>query len=933
MNKSAEQNASPNTSIENADNGQGDRASTAQENTEGVLDLLRAAAVSDEDSDEDKVENHLLDIFSSCADEDDEDEDLSLSPGVKLEMCDANPPENHEEADFCIDNIFVALFKEVDLLRLVQSDEFSVIPEDDRLKYAVVASWGNYEQMVKHIVENLTEPHKYWEALLRTLSVRVTYMDNFLAYLGELPLPQGWVAGISFDPVNKKVASNMSNMLSSTLWMSDDVITKLVENTNGFSILEKIVFESLLDVKQGTHQLMIGVLIRALSLHHTQWQTQTHPVWTSHTMYDVWKGLLELKSYTEIDFWLTHYARHPLQKIDGRAIVDVKIEYQILENLGSICSTAKDSTTENILDWLQQRVAAKNSDPCDMWWNKKSRDVEITHSEKSEEAKHLLSLLKDHAAVLSEKSACSEMKLQHPVLDFLSHAYKKSWIDEADVRRAFNAPIQWDLYKNNPVPEYLLTETKNTFLNCHSNAPKVDGKFVRDVLAKYWLNLSVSDMFRARTWNTLFNTTTRNIEGPFGAAENAIHNVLETLSIYERWEMLCNVSFTKSSLENPSMVEHVESCFAQLSQKVPPQTTQQLQSHQAYFENLFGKFKAFYSWADEEGDQRILFTDKDLKAIMPELEKYKKSAEIFAFWEDFFKKNPSGRRRCARAHFAIKNMDRLRNSFPHFEKIVDMLESDLALSMMGKGDFFLPPMIMDGPPGTGKTFFFNELARVSKNDFHIFNMESVTAGPAFTGLDRMWSNTAPGDLFEKVIKVDSTINPIILLDELDKTTERSDYPVAPVLLSLLEPHSAKKFLDRSVPLKLDLSRVTWVATSNDLKKVSAPLRSRFRVVDVPSPNLAARIKMSSAIEEFLRRENLWGSAFRPVPFETLQTLCAPTGSARDLRKNLMHGFAQAARAKRNVVLPEDLPPPEKTPNPSPWNLTFEEIPQHLLENK
>jgi len=89
--------------------------------------------------------------------------------------------------------------------------------------------------------------------------------------------------------------------------------------------------------------------------------------------------------------------------------------------------------------------------------------------------------------------------------------------------------------------------------------------------------------------------------------------------------------------------------------------------------------------------------------------------------------------------------------------------------------------------------------------------------------------------------------------------------------------------------------------------------------------------MSRAIEEFLRRENLWGNAFVQVPAETLQHLCAPAGSARDLRKNLMHGFAQAARAKRSIVLPEDLPPPEKNAVPSPWNVNFEEIPPHLLE--
>lgn len=891
-------------------------------------------------------EGDILSIFDDADedDEDDEDEDdeevhllvsgiatKRTAKSVSIKGVSSENPST--DADLCVENIFVAHFNESDLLSVVQSEDFSAVSEEDRIKYAVVASWANYNQVVKYIIESLTQPHTYWETLLRTLSVRVQYIENFIEYLSRLTLPDGWVAGASFDPVNKKVSTAMSKLLAPTSWMSDEVVAQLVDNSNGFSVLEKIILESVMDAKPGTREIVTGVLVRALSLHHEQWQTQSHPVFTPHTLYDVWKGLLELKGYTDMDFWMNHYAHNPLQKINNRAIVDLKIEHLMSGTIeGPICGIEKDRAAHNVLEWLQERATAQDKEYENLWWNNQERDIDMSDRQQADYVKHTLSLLKKHADVLSDSSACTQKQLQHPVLDLLGYASQHDWIDKNHILSAFKAPVQWNLY-NNPVASGLLKSVQDEFLTCCSNAPQVDAQFIKDTLIQYWIDVDTSDLFRTRTWNTLFGSAQRPLDGPLNAAENTLDAVLQTLSVYDRWEMLCNVTFKKSSLENPNVDEQVRSSFEQLAKRVPPQTLEQLQCHQAEIENLFGNFKSFSLWVDEDGDQRILFTDTDVKAIIPELEKYKKSAEIFAFWEDFFKRNPSGRRRSARAHAALKNMDRLRNAFPHFEKIVDMVESDLALSMMGKGDFFLPPMIMDGPPGTGKTFFFNEMARVSKNDFHIFNMESVTAGPAFTGLDRMWSNTAPGDLFEKVIKVDSTVNPIILLDEIDKCTDRSDYPVAPVLLSLLEPHSAKKFLDRSVPLKLDLSRITWVATSNDLKKVSAPLLSRFRVVDVPSPNLDARVKMSRAIEEYLRRENLWGANFRPVPVETLQALCAPVGSARDLRKNLMHGFAQAARSNRNVVLPHDLPPSEKIPNLSPWNATFEEIPQHLLENK
>lgn len=878
-----------------------------------------------------------LDVLESNDDDEDEDEDededlLHLYVVEEEESLCETPTENQ---DITVEQIFLKRISETSLLSLVDQEEFKKLPQSDRIKYAVVAAWGNYNTAVEKILADINEPSDFWETLISSLSIQTPYAEKFVNHLENQINPPNWDESNTFDPLNKRVTKSLLPFVCTTSKMSDHTISMLTKHHNDFSRLERLVLQSTMAAKSGTRALVMGVLIRAIALHHEQWTTQPHPLFAGHTVYDVWKALLNLKGYNSIDFWMEYYSKSPIQQLDGRAVVSLFIEILLNNSLetSQICGVKKDTTSEEIVQWLTQRASDQNIDVSTMWW-KEENDFERSSRSFKEESQKALNQIAAAAQALSNPLWCPAQNLQHPILDFLQHAQKSDWIENEDIIKVLNTSIDWNMYPNKEIAEDLTKNLGYHFLKCHFNAPNISQKFVEVHMVPYLLHVDTSDILRCRMWNALWEDNSFSIEGPLGAAEIKVVEGIHLLPTHVRWEKLCsNPSVSKRDLENPNDIEDVDKELNSFAQKVSPQNREQLQSYKNTVENTFKKLKAFAFLGAEDSDQRILFTEKDVKQIIPELEKFKKSAEIFAFWEDFFKKNPSGLRRSARAQAALKNINRLRDGFPHFEKIVEMIESDLALAMMGKGDFFLPPMIMDGPPGTGKTFFFNELARVSKNDFHIFNMESVTAGPTFTGLDRMWSNTAPGELFEKVIKLDSTINPIILLDELDKCATTDRYPVAPVLLSLLEPHSAKKFLDRSVPLKLDLSRVTWVATSNNLENVSAPIRSRFRVVDVPSPNLHARIKMSRTIEEVLRRENAWGSSFKSVPHETLQVLCAPSGSARDLRKNLMHGFAQAARAQRTVVLPQDLPLPENTPTASPWNAVFEEIPQHLLENK
>ena len=112
-------------------------------------------------------------------------------------------------------------------------------------------------------------------------------------------------------------------------------------------------------------------------------------------------------------------------------------------------------------------------------------------------------------------------------------------------------------------------------------------------------------------------------------------------------------------------------------------------------------------------------------------------------------------------------------------------------------------------------------------------METAKTAAELTGTAERWSNTQPGRLFDKLIDGDH-INPVVLLDEVDKSGGHDSHRADKALYSLLERESAKQWSDLSFPaLKLDTSHVVWGLTSNDARLISAPLRSRMQRFDIP----------------------------------------------------------------------------------------------------
>jgi ATP-dependent Lon protease len=268
---------------------------------------------------------------------------------------------------------------------------------------------------------------------------------------------------------------------------------------------------------------------------------------------------------------------------------------------------------------------------------------------------------------------------------------------------------------------------------------------------------------------------------------------------------------------------------------------------------------------------------------------------------------PAGWRRQVRVgrHFATR-LAALRTHFPQCAAVMDYIEAMVHLACRGDRVLRLPPMLLVGPPGVGKTYFAARMAATLRLPYEEIHMESATAGWILTGGDSAWSESKPGRIFELLVH-GRYANPVVLLDEIDKVPQGQKYdPMGPIY-GLLEPHTASRFRDEYACVPMDASRINWILTANVLEHVPLPIRSRTQVFHIPEPSFTQRMAIAHLMYEKLLRTESWGAAFNPALDETTSVrLAEATGSARDLRQTLMLACARAATRGADALLPCDV---------------------------
>ena len=251
------------------------------------------------------------------------------------------------------------------------------------------------------------------------------------------------------------------------------------------------------------------------------------------------------------------------------------------------------------------------------------------------------------------------------------------------------------------------------------------------------------------------------------------------------------------------------------------------------------------------------------------------------------------------------DLQRLRASMPNFARVIDAIEPVLQLQRGGDRALRMPPLLLLGPPGVGKSYFAEQLAHTLRLHYAAISLETTTAVWVLSGSSQGWSGGGPGIVFNTLASAPHA-NPLILLDEIDKTSD-SRYPPINALYRLLEPHSAARFCDEAFPaLQLDASAINWVITANAIEPIPAPLRSRMQCFDVPEPNAAQRQSIIAQIYCALIASEAWGHRFAPtLDAHTLRTLAGAPGGVRDLRRTLIQACAYAQTAQRDTLTPGD----------------------------